>query len=84
MELLGSPLPAALAAELQLPDEEWVALGIRGSRLARWTRPSLPSGLRAIVVLLTANDPDPSAEAVLEVDAALRAAVGLARGPDLT
>ncbi len=71
----GSPLPAALAAELGLRDEEWVALGIRGSRLARWTRPSLPSGLRAIVVLLTANDPNPTARTVLEVDAALRAFV---------
>lgn len=68
-----SPLPAALAAELDLRPSQWVALGIRGSRLARWTRPSLPSDLRAIVVLLTANDPHPTAAEVREVDAALRA-----------
>ena len=69
----GSPLPAALAAELGLREHEWVAAGIRGSRLRRWARPELPAGLRAIVVLLTANDAHPTAAAVREVDAALRA-----------
>lgn len=69
----GSPLPGALAAELQLRSSQWVALGIRGSRLAQWTRPTLPAGLRAIVVLLTANDPHPTAAAIREVDAALMA-----------
>jgi hypothetical protein len=69
----SSPLPAALAAELALRPSQWVARGIRGSRLAQWTRPSLPSGLRAIVVLLTANDPHPTAAEVRQVDVALRA-----------
>ena len=69
----SSPLPGALAAELALRPSQWVARGIRGSRLAQWTRPSLPSALRAIVVLLTANDPHPTAAEVREVDAALRA-----------
>ncbi|MCA9607149.1 MAG: SGNH/GDSL hydrolase family protein [Myxococcales bacterium] len=68
----GSPLNAALAAELGLADEQWVAAGIRGSRLARWTHPEVPSGLRAIVVLLTANDAHPTADLVRQVDAALR------------
>lgn len=68
----SSPLPAALAAELGLRPGQWVALGRRGSRLADWTRASLPSGLRAIVVLLTANDARPTSAAVREVDRALR------------
>jgi hypothetical protein len=69
----SSPLPAALAAELALRPSQWVARGIRGSRLAQWTQPALPPGLRAIVVLLTANDPHPTAAEVCQVDAALRA-----------
>lgn len=67
-----SALPAALAAELGLRRSQWVALGVRGSRLAQWTRAELPAGLRAVVVLLTANDARPTAERVREVDARLR------------
>lgn len=67
-----SALPAALAAELGLRRSQWVALGVRGSRLAQWTRAELPAGLRTVVVLLTANDPHPTAESVRDVDARLR------------
>lgn len=73
----GSPLPAALAAELGLGADDWIALGRRSARLRDWTRPVWPvwpAGLRAdaIVVLLTGNDSHPSADEVTEVDRALR------------
>lgn len=67
-----SPLPAALATELGLSRSEWTALGRRGSRLAQWTEPGLPEGLTAIVVMIVGNDPNPTASAIREVDAAMR------------
>jgi len=67
-----SPLPAALALELGLSGGEWVALGRRGSRLSQWIDPELPEDLRAIVVMIVANDPRPTASEVREVDAAMR------------
>lgn len=74
---LGSPLPPALAVELGMNGNEWIALGRRSARLRDWTRPvwpDWPAGLEAdaIVVLLTGNDSHPSADEVTEVDRALR------------
>lgn len=68
----GSLLPGAIARELGLLRPDWETFGVRGSRIAQWTDPELPPGLRALVVLLTANDPRPQASDIRAVDAALR------------